>query len=237
MSASNTVASPHLIIMKKILDNPKIQFLIAVLVLLLSYVISSLQGIFGFFLPIIILITLILIMIFVYYVVSLPLLNKFVEDKKDNVYSLEQIKHIETTGNFKEIWIATSDLKMPTSKEFVSIITKNIKRNIKYVFFTKDTILSRGRSQQILDIHNTHGIYVTVIFFRSDPIFIDGNTDYDLFFSENPMDSTGFIGITINNIRNYIMMPQELFYKLKNFLENEKEWQENKTNNTEINNN
>ncbi len=206
--------------MKKILNNSKVQFIISILVLIGSFIINSLQGTFGFILPFAVFVFFLLITILIYYIISLPLLEKICEkESENNAFTLEQIINYEATGDIKEIWII-SDLKMATDMNiFGAIIKKNIQRGIKYRFYIKNNPLIKERAKEVLNIDKDATKYISFYLFDSEPIFFDGNTDYDLYFENSPMTNKGYIGVTINNARNYILISQELFINLKIFLE------------------
>lgn len=206
--------------MKKILNDSKVQFVISLLVLIGSFIISSLQGEFGYVLSFAVFIFFLLITALIYYIISLPLLEKICENRNyNNSFTLEQIINYEKTGDIKEIWII-SDLKMATDMNiFGSVIKKNILRGVKYRFYIKNNELTKERAKEIIKINESAKKYISFYFFDSEPIFFDSNTDYDLFFENSPMNNKGYIGVTINNVRNYILISQELFINLKIFLE------------------
>lgn len=206
--------------MKKILNDSKVQFVISLLVLIGSFIISSLQGEFGYVLPFAVFIFFLLITALIYYIISLPLLEKICENRNyNNSFTLEQIINYEKTGDIKEIWII-SDLKMATDMNiFGSVIKKNILRGVKYRFYIKNNELTKERAKEIIKINESAKKYISFYFFDSEPIFFDSNTDYALFFENSPMNNKGYIGVTINNVRNYILISQELFINLKIFLE------------------
>lgn len=206
--------------MKRIFNDSRIQFIVSVLVLIGSFIVSSLQGTFGYILPFALFIFIILIIILIYYIISLPLLDKLCEQQRNiNSFTLEQIINYETTGDIQEIWII-SDLKMATDMNtFGKVIKKNILRGIKYRFYIKDNKIIKERAKEILKIHRSANKYISFYLLDSEPIFFDGNTDYDLFFESSPMNNRGYIGVTINNTRNYIMISQELFINIKIYLE------------------
>lgn len=204
----------------QILHSSKIQLILSILVLLGSFIVNSLQGTFGFFLPCAVFVFFIVIIILIYYIVSLPLLDKLSATQNvNNSYTLEQIINYESTGDIKEIWII-SDLKMATDMQtFGNVIKKNIARGVKYKFYIKNNNIIKEKAKKILTIDKKAGKYISFYCFDSEPAFLDGNTDYDLFFENSPMNNKGYIGVTINNNRNYILISQELFLNLKIFLE------------------
>lgn len=206
--------------MKKIFNDSKIQLIISILVLIGSFIINSLQGAFGFILPFAVFVFFILIIVLIYYIISKPLLEKILENKcENNSFSLEQIINYESTGDINEIWII-SDLQMATDKDiFGTIIKKNIQRGIKYRYYIKNNSIIKERAKEILSIDKDASKFISFHLFDSEPIFFDGNTDYDLYFENSPLNNKGYIGITINNTRNYILISKELFINLKIYLE------------------
>ncbi len=208
--------------MKNILNNQKVQLILSIIILIASFIISSLQGIFGFVLPFVILLFFILVILLIYYVISLPLLTALNNKQPhlENVYSLDEVKEHESVDSFKEIWVITSDLKMAVNKDQFNIIIKNnVARGIKYKFYIKNTNVAKARAKEILIAHNISDDMISFYFIEENIVFIDSNTDYDLFITQNPMDNHGFIGITINGARTYIRMPSDLFINLKDLLE------------------
>lgn len=206
--------------MKKILNDSNVQLIVSILVLIGSFIINSLQGTFGFILPFTVFVFFILIIVLIYYIISKPLLEKILENKcENNSFSLEQIINYESTGDINEIWII-SDLQMATDKDiFGTIIKKNIQRGIKYRYYIKNNSMIKERAKEILSIDKEASKYISFHVFDSEPIFFDGNTDYDLYFENSPLNNKGYIGITINNTRNYILISKELFINLKIYLE------------------
>lgn len=206
--------------MKKILTDSKLQLIISVLVLIGSFIISSLQGTFGYLLPFAMFIFFILVTILIYYIIAYPLLEKIYGNKyENNSLSLEQIINYESSGDINEIWII-SDLKMATDMNiFGAIIKKNIQKGIKYRYYIKNNPVIKERAKEILSIDRDASKFISFYIFDSEPIFFDGNTDYDLYFENSPMNNKGYIGITVNNTRNYILISKELFINLKIFLE------------------
>ena len=83
----------------------------------------------------------------------------------------------------------------------------------------KNNPIIKERAKEILAIDKDASKYISFHVFNSEPIFFDGNTDYDLYFENTPLNNRGYIGITINNTRNYILISKELFINLKIFLE------------------
>lgn len=150
----------------------------------------------------------------------MPLLDKLCANQNVyNSYTLEQIVEYESTGDIREIWII-SDLKMATDiKTFGNVIKKNIARGVKYKFYIKNNNMIKERAREILSISKNAAKYISFYCFDSEPAFLDGNTDYDLFFEKSSMNNKGYIGVTINDNRNYILISQELFINLKIFLE------------------
>ena len=208
--------------MKNILNNQKVQLILSIIILLASFIMSSLQGLFGFVLPFVILLFFVLVILLIYYVISLPLLTALTNKQPhlENVYSLDEVKEHESVDSFKEIWVITSDLKMAVNKDqFNLIIKNNVARGIRYKFYIKNTNIAKSRAREILVAHNISDDMISFYFIEDNTVFIDSNTDYDLFLTQNPMDNHGFIGITINNIRTYIRMPSDLFINLKSLLE------------------
>ena len=192
--------------MKKILNDSNVQLIVSILVLIGSFIINSLQGTFGFILPFAVFVFFILIIVLIYYIISKPLLEKILENKcENNSFSLEQIINYESTGDINEIWII-SDLQMATDKDiFGTIIKKNIQRGIKYRYYIKNNSIIKERAKEILSIDKDVSKFISFHVFDSEPIFFDGNTDYDLYFE--------------NNTRNYILISKELFINLKIYLE------------------
>lgn len=210
--------------MKNIFENPKIQNLLSVIILLASFVISSLQGIFGFWIPFLVLILFVLIIIVIYYAISLPLLEAMSKNNAtNNSLSVEELQRYEETGAFKEIWIVTSNLEMAANnKGFAQTIKRNIHRNIQYKFFILNSTIALERAKNLLLMQK--GCYQNHIKFyvfddEKSSVFLDEKIDYDLFLAKDPLNNVGYIGITIGDQRSYALMPKELFINLKYILE------------------
>lgn len=210
--------------MKKIFENPKIQNLLSIIILLASFIISSLQGIFGFWIPFLVLILFVFIIILVYYVISSPLLEAIVKNNTtNNSLTVEELQRYEETGDFKEIWIVTSNLEMATNnKGFAQTIKRNIHRNIQYKFFILNSTIALERAKNLLLTLNKN--YQNKIKFfvfddEKNSVFLDDKIDYDLFLNKDPLNNMGYIGITIGDRRSYALMPKELYINLKYILE------------------
>lgn len=214
--------------MKKIFENTKIQNLLSVIVLLASFVISSLQGIFGFWIPFLVLILFVLVIIVIYYVISLPLLEAMSsKNATNNSLSVEELQRYEETGAFKEIWIVTSNLEMAASNRgFAQTIKRNIHRNIQYKFFILNSTIALERAKDLLLMQKKsyqNHIKFYVFDDEKSSVFLDEKIDYDLFLAKEPLNNVGYIGITIGDQRSYALMPKELFINLKYILENKEQ--------------
>ena len=213
------------IAMKKILANGKVQTLISVLVLIGSYIIGSMQGTFGYFLPFALLIFFIVEIFFVYQILYIPLHDLVKKERtSDKLYSLDKLKEYELTEpNIREIWIITNNLKMASSKEgFGPIIDKNIANGIRYKYFIFNNSIVKERAETLINRYKTYPKMLDIYILDEEPIFIDQDMDYDLFFFGDESNNKGFIGVTINNIRDYIIMPKDLFIKIKIHLDTTK---------------
>ena len=214
--------------MKKILSNSKIQVILSLIILVFSYLVNYFQGYFGFWIPFIILILFLLIITLIYYVITIPLFSFFSEQNHfENILSLEELKEYESTGDFKEIWIISSNLDMASSLDhFIPIIQKNLKRNIKYRFFISNSNLAKEIAKNIL-LSQKDNLRKRLSFYYldriNDSLFVNEEIDYDLFLNKDPVYNNGYIGITISNVRNYVLMPKKLFINLKTSLENAQE--------------
>lgn len=214
--------------MKNIFENSIMQTLLSIIILLASFVISSLQGFFGFWIPFLVLILFILIIILIYYVISIPLLNCLCKkNNNNNSISLDDLKKYEATGDFKEIWIVTFDLEMAVDvNHFAKIIKNNVQRNIQYKFFVINSTIAKERAKNIL-LSQKENMRKQIKFYtfddKNNAVFLDKKIDYDLFFAKNSLYNEGYIGITICDQRNYVLMPSEMFLNLKYVLEAKKE--------------
>lgn len=210
--------------MKKILENSKIQNLLSVVILFFSFIISSLQGVFGFWIPFLVLILLVLIVILIYYVISIPLLDAILKNKNaNNTLSVEELQKYEETGDFKEIWIVTSNLEMAANSDgFAQTIKRNVHRNIQYKFFISNDAIASERAKNLLSMQKKNRRNPIKFFALDDKnksIFFDEKIDYDLFLTKDPIKNVGYIGTTVGNQRSYTLMPQGLFINLKRILE------------------
>jgi len=206
--------------MKRIFSDSKIQMILSILVLLFSYIVSSLQGVFGVILPFVVLVFFICIIILNYYLICIPLekvINTSRKADMDNIYTLDDIKEHELNGSFREIWIISEDLKMASDKEaFAGITRKNLKRGVSYRFYIKNTKLATERAKNLLKANaDIKKAGIEFYYLENSVAFFDSNMDYDLFITKKSIEEHGFIGITINNKRTYITMPSELFTTLK----------------------
>lgn len=207
--------------MKKIIKNSRVQTLISILIIFAAYIVSTLQGIFGIVFPFVLLAFFILVIVFVYYIAIVPVVEilKPEASNTQRVYTLENIKEYEMTANIKEIWIITSNLKLAFDRtEFGAVIGTNVSRGVKYKFFINDNNIAKERAAEMAELYRqTNGLF-EIYLISEDLPFVDYNTDYDLFFSSDNSNNKGFIGITIDNVREYVTMSQDMFIKLKLFV-------------------
>lgn len=208
--------------MKKIFKDSRVQTLISILIMFASYLVSTIQGIFGIFFPFILLTFFVLMIVLVYYIAIVPVI-KILKPEISNskrVYSMENIKEYEMTKSITEIWVITSNLELAYDrKEFGDVIITNIKRGVGYKFFVCDNNIARERASAMAEYYSKYKGLFEVYFISEDLPFVDHNTDYDLFFYSNNFDNKGFIGITIENEREYVAMSQDMFIKLKLFID------------------
>lgn len=208
--------------MKKIFENSTVQVLVAILVLISSYIIGALQGYFGFILPFALLILFILLIILVFYIIVIPLMDFFKpkEILSSRIYTVKRLTEYELSKNIREIWIITTNLQLAfDNKYFSHVIQSNISRGVKYRFYINSNNISVERAIEMKKQYNSTGELFEVFILKEDLVFVDQNTDYDLFFTNNGSNNMGVIGITIDGVREYVTMSQEMFIKLKVYLE------------------
>lgn len=208
--------------MKKIFENSKVQSLIAILVLISSYIIGALQGYFGFFLPFALLIFFVLFILLVFYIIVTPLMDylKPKEILSNRLYTVKTLTEYELTKNIREIWIITTNLQLAFDNNyFSSVIQSNISRGVKYRFYIFNNSISIARATEMMKQYNFSRGLFEVYILKEDLVFIDQHTDYDMFFTNDSSNNMGVIGITIDGTREYVTMSQELFIKLKVYLE------------------
>ena len=209
--------------MKNIFNNSRVQTLVSILIMFAAYIVSTLQGIFGLFFPFILLTFFVLMIVLVYYIAIMPVIE-MLKPKISNskrVYSMENIKEFELTESIKEIWVITSNLKLAFDRKgFSDVIVTNITRGVRYKFFVCDNNIAKERASEMAEFYKQSNGLFEIYFIFDDLPFVDHNTDYDLFFCSDNFNNKGFIGITIDNVREYVIMSQDMFIKLKLFINN-----------------
>lgn len=206
---------------KKIISDSRVQTLISVLIVFAAYIVSTLQGVFGIIFPFILLTFFILTIIFVYYIAIVPVVEllKPKAVNSERIYDMARMKEYELTIGVKEIWVITSNLKLASDKnQFGATIYTNISRGVKYKFFINDNNIAKERATEMVKLYNKANGLFEIYLIPEDLPFVDDSTDYDLFFMDNMSDNKGFIGITIDNKREYVAMSPDLFIKLKLFI-------------------
>lgn len=211
--------------MKQILYDSRVQIAIGVLVICTSAIISSIQGIYGVLLPIMLLLFCIAEIFLLYVVIVIPTLELLRPQptESDRVYSIEQLKEFELTSDIKEIWVITSNLSLAfDSEQFGLTINTNIARGVTYKFYINgdDNNIAKERAAAMIEYYrNAERGGFKVYWLPGDLPFIDQNIDYDLFLLNKMPNIKGFIGITINNKREYTLTTQDIAIKLKQYIE------------------
>lgn len=211
--------------LKRIFADTRVQLISAVLVIFASTIISSLQGAFGFWLPIAMLLYCVAEIFLVYFVIVIPSIESLRPQSttSDRIYTLERLKEFELTADISEIWVITSNLSLAfDDDQFGSTINTNIARGVKYSFYINNNSVSlaKERAKAMLDLYKGVEDAFTIYLIPDDLPFIDQYTDYDLFFLKKSSNIKGFIGSTINNTREYTVTTDDLALKLKLFIDN-----------------
>lgn len=201
------------------LDTNMITIIISILTLIASIFFSEIQSKLGWLMVLISMIFIIISCLSVYKICIAPLQNKINRiylDKINNsdltILSEQQLAEYEQNEDLKELWIITYDLVFDTDNGiFKDIVSSNLEKGIKYVYFIPKNHLVESRKQQIKK-HNNYNNNLEFITLDDAFFFFAPNLDCVLHFYKIEKANDGFIGLTMNNKRYYIKMSTELFH-------------------------
>lgn len=215
----------HIKRMGQIFKNPIAQLVSGILIIFASFIISTLQGTYGFKLPLMLLGFCILEIVLLYIVIVIPTIELLRPQptESDRVYSLERLKEFELTSDIREIWVITSSLSLAfDSDQFGSTINTNISRGITYKFYIVGggAAIAKERAAAMISRYGKAKNGRIHFYWSSHDLpFVDQNTDCDLFFLNGLPNIRGFIGSTIDNKREYTLTTQDVAFKLKAHIE------------------
>lgn len=195
-----------------------IYIVISALTLVTSIFISELQTKAGW-----IIVVISLLYILISFIILSKLLLHPLSKKIDNIntecvssdltiLSQERLAIYEKNEELKELWIITSDLAFDADNgTFRDVVSENLIKGVKYIYFIPSNQISRSREQQIKKINNNNP-NLKFIYLNDDFFFFAPNLDCVLHFYKKDKQNDGFIGLTMNYNRYYIKMSNELFH-------------------------
>jgi c-di-AMP phosphodiesterase-like protein len=199
-------------------NNGVIYIVISALTLITSVFISEMQTKAGWIIVIIsliyVLICFLILSKFLLYPLSkkIDTINNETLNSDLTILSQEKMAVFESNEELKELWIISSDLAFDSDGGvFKDVVSSNLNKGVKYLYFIPCNQVSRSREHQIKK-HNKSNKNLKFIYLNDDFFFFAPNLDCVLHFYKNDKPNDGFIGLTMNANRYYIKMSNELFH-------------------------
>ena len=140
------------------------------------------------------------------YPISLELLNDLKRDfgkfaRRDsfpNVISAPQLADFEETKDFGEIWLITADMENETpAKLFNSVVGRNLKRGIKYIYFIPKGLRNTARAKEVRGSHGGHQS-LSFVYLPDDFFFLTPRLDFAIYDPWNCRGlRCGYMGLPI----------------------------------------
>ena len=199
-------------------NNGVFHITVSVLTLITSIFIGEMQSKGGWLIVILSLIYILICFVILSKLLLYPLDKKLdsinVESVNSDltILSQEQLVVYERNEELKELWIITSDLAFDADNgAFQNVVSENLIKGVKYIYFIPKSQISRSREHQIKEMNN-NSPNLKFVYLNDDFFFFAPNLDCVLHFYKNNKSNDGFIGLTMNNHRYYIKMSNELFH-------------------------
>jgi hypothetical protein len=112
-----------------------------------------------------------------------------VDPSKVGIIDNEGLKAIELSRRDKEIWLVTGDLgeDVPTAPYF-DVVHRNLKRDLRYVYFCPRSAKTEGRVAVITQSHGTTKGKLLFVFLPDDFFFLVPRLDFSIY---DPYNTTG----------------------------------------------